>query len=90
MSGSSIVIHFKNTPKMDNDKSELFLTIIMVKLAILCTFKLFKIVAAIYKKHNAIILEKNFNGIKERDERTRNQMKEVNPKEVQIEIEAAK
>lgn len=90
MSGSSIVIHFKNTPKMDNDKSELFLTIIMVKLAILCTFKLFKIVAAIYKKHNAIILEKNFNGIKERDNRTRNQMKEVKPKDVQIEIETAK
>lgn len=89
MSGSSIVIHFKNS-KMDNDRSELFLIIITVKLAILCAFKLFKIIATLYKKHNEIILEKNFNGIKERDERTRNQMKEVKPKEVQIEIETAK
>lgn len=50
-------------PKMDSDKNELFLLIILVKLAILCALKIIKIIHALYKKHNEIILERNFNDI---------------------------
>lgn len=50
----------QNKMEENNKKSEILIVIILVKLSILCALKLFKMCSKIYKKHNEVVLKKNF------------------------------
>lgn len=60
-----LTISFEQQAKMnaetkENSNADLYLMIIMVKLAVLCLLKLIKLCNKGYKKHNEVILKNNF------------------------------
>lgn len=49
-----------NAETQEKSNADIYLVIIMVKLAVLCLLKIIKLCTKGYKKHNEVILKKNF------------------------------